>query len=84
MVRRTIILGSRKTSISLEESFWTSLKQIAREKNCSANTLVNKIAREKQVTNLSAEVRCFVIEFYLAKLALETKASGRSGLAGGR
>ena len=30
--KRSVIIGSHKTSISLEDSFWSSLRQIARER----------------------------------------------------
>jgi predicted DNA-binding ribbon-helix-helix protein len=53
--KRTVIIAGHKTSVSLEEVFWTGLKEIAR--NMPVNELVAEIAKQVakgQHVNLSA------------------------------
>jgi len=41
--KRSIVIGGHKTSISLEGSFWTCLKQIARERTTTASELIGMV-----------------------------------------
>jgi predicted DNA-binding ribbon-helix-helix protein len=62
--RRSIIIAGRKTSITLEDAFWTALKEIARGRNMPPSQLVAAIDSERQHLNLSSAVRVFVLDFY--------------------
>jgi predicted DNA-binding ribbon-helix-helix protein len=53
IVKRSIILDSHKTSISLENAFWTALKEIAVAKKITIGALVMSIDAERQHANLS-------------------------------
>jgi predicted DNA-binding ribbon-helix-helix protein len=64
VLKRTIILNGRKTSISLEEAFWTSLKEIAATKNLRASILVEAISGKSETSNLSSAIRLYVLDFY--------------------
>ena len=62
IVKRSVVIGGHKTSISLEEPFWTALKQIARAQQVTLSALVSHIdgTRDEQ-SNLSSEIRVFVL-----------------------
>ncbi len=59
--KRSVIIAGHATSVSLEEAFWSALKDIAGRRGLSVNALVTEIddAREG---NLSSAIRVFVLE----------------------
>jgi len=59
VVKRSVGIGGHKTSVSLEEPFWTELKQIAHTQHVTLSVLVTHIEREQN--NLSSEIRVFVL-----------------------
>jgi predicted DNA-binding ribbon-helix-helix protein len=63
VVKRSIVIDGYKTSVSLEEAFWNSLKEIARARNESAAQLIAHIDANRQFANLSSAIRLFVLEF---------------------
>jgi predicted DNA-binding ribbon-helix-helix protein len=59
--KRSIVIGGHKTSISLEDPFWTALKEIARQRGATLSELVKGIDTHREHDNLSAAVRLFVL-----------------------
>ena len=64
IVKRSIVIDSRKTSISLEQEFWDGVKQIAAEKKLKLTALIAEIDRARTTGNLSSAVRVFVYKSY--------------------
>ena len=64
VVKRSIIIGKHKTSVSLEEAFWQGLKDIAASRRVPLRNLVNSIDTERQHGNLSSAIRLFVLDYY--------------------
>ena len=62
--RRSVLIAGRNTSVSLENAFWQSLKEIASERDMSPSELVADIKSERRHVNLSSAVRLFVLDFY--------------------
>ena len=79
VAKRSIVIAGHKTSVSLEDEFWDSLKEIAHERGMTLGTLVAAIDADRQHTNLSSAIRLFVLGVYRDQLA---EASGRTYLAG--
>ena len=71
VVKRSIVIAGHKTSVSLEDAFWTGLKQIAGERKASLSDLVATIDTERQLGNLSSAIRLFVLDFYRNQIAEE-------------
>jgi predicted DNA-binding ribbon-helix-helix protein len=69
VLKRSVNLGDRKTSISLEEGFWTALKEIAHERRETLQHLITSIDAKRKAANLSSVLRVFVLEFYKAQIA---------------
>jgi predicted DNA-binding ribbon-helix-helix protein len=67
ILNRTITLKGHKTGVSLEEAFWTALKEIAAAKNIRASKLVETIDNTRENINLSSAVRLYVLNFYKHK-----------------
>jgi len=62
MVKRSIIIAGHKTSVSLEDAFWTGLKDIAHDQAVTLSSMVTKIATGRQQGNLSSAIRLFVLD----------------------
>jgi len=61
IVKRSVIIGRHKTSISLEEPFWAALKQIAHAQHVTTSELVTQIDETREQSNLSSAIRLFVL-----------------------
>jgi predicted DNA-binding ribbon-helix-helix protein len=60
--KHSIMLDGRKTSISLEEAFWTDLKEIAHLQGATVSSLITAINTTRTQSNLSSAIRVFVLE----------------------
>ena len=58
--KRSVRVAGHPTSVSLEEAFWTALKDIAVKRGVSLNQLITEIDRERG-GNLSSAIRVFVL-----------------------
>ena len=66
VVKRSIVIAGHKTSVSLEDAFWTGLKDIATSRNITLSELVALIDSERRQGNLSSAIRLFVLDHYRA------------------
>ena len=61
VIKRSIVLNGHKTSVSLENEFWDSLREIA----CAQKTKLTKLAQQvdqgRQGNNLSSAIRVYVL-----------------------
>ena len=62
--KRSIVIAGHKTSVSLEDQFWDSLKEIARERDMTVGALVAAIDGNREQANLSSAIRLFVLGVY--------------------
>jgi predicted DNA-binding ribbon-helix-helix protein len=62
--KRSIVIAGHKTSISLEDQFWKSLKEIAHDRSVTVAELVAGIDGNRQHSNLSSAIRLFVLGVY--------------------
>jgi predicted DNA-binding ribbon-helix-helix protein len=69
VVKRSIVIAGHKTSVSLEEPFWSGLKEIAARRDVTLSEVVATIDRERELANLSSAIRLFVLGFYRNRLA---------------
>src|SRR6186997_3520712 len=64
VVKRSIVIDGHKTSVSLEDPFWTDLKKIAHTQQVTLSELVTKIDGRREQSNLSSAIRLFVLHHY--------------------
>ena len=64
VVKRSIVVAGHKTSVSLEDSFWIGLKEIARDSHLTLSKLVNKVDTERVNANLSSALRVYVFQHF--------------------
>jgi predicted DNA-binding ribbon-helix-helix protein len=62
IIKRSVVFGGHKTSVSLEDAFWSDLKKIAHAQAATLSELVAKIDETRQRGNLSSAIRLFVLE----------------------
>jgi len=66
IIKRSISVNGKRTSVSLENEFWQSLHEIAKEEGRSTTELVEQINRERRNPNLSSAIRVFVLNRFRA------------------
>jgi predicted DNA-binding ribbon-helix-helix protein len=74
VVKRSVVIAAHKTSISLEDAFWQTLKEIAIARGTTLSSLVTSIDVDRRQGNLSSCLRLFVLDFYRNRLAEEMSA----------
>jgi predicted DNA-binding ribbon-helix-helix protein len=63
--KRSIHLRGQKTSVSLEDEFWSAFQEIAALRNERVPDLINAIERQRpQGLNLSSAIRLFVLRYF--------------------
>ena len=62
IIKRSVVIGGHKTSVSLEDAFWSDLKKIAHAQAATLSELVAKIDETREQGNLSSAVRLFVLD----------------------
>ena len=71
VLKRSIVIARHKTSVSLEDEFWKSLKEIAGERGMTLAQLVAAIDGNRQHANLSSAIRLFVLGVYRDQASLK-------------
>jgi predicted DNA-binding ribbon-helix-helix protein len=64
VIKRSIVVNGHKTSVSLEDAFWTSLKDIARSRQARLTEHVAAIDAAREAGNLSSAIRLSVLDHY--------------------
>lgn len=62
LAKRSLVISGHRTSLSLEDAFWTALKEIAARRELSLARLVGEIDESRGNANLSSALRVFVLE----------------------
>lgn len=62
VVKRSLTIAGHRTSVSLEEIFWSELRSIAEKRCQSVAALVAQIDAARGVANLSSALRVFVLQ----------------------
>jgi len=74
VIKRSIVIDGRKTSVSLEEAFWKSLREIAHERNEPLSHLVTGIDATRKNANLLSAIRVFILGIYKGRSAQRSEA----------
>ena len=75
VIKRSIVVGGHKTSVSLEDDFWAALREIALRDRATLSGLVGSIDSQRQQGNLSSAVRLFVLNDYRQRIEVEASAN---------
>ena len=80
VVKRTVTFGGRKTTVSLEDAFWSRLREIALRRNMTPSKLIEDINANRTQSNLSSAIRLFVLGHYQDQIAPQHEPK-RNGVA---
>jgi predicted DNA-binding ribbon-helix-helix protein len=69
VAKRSVVMAGHKTSVSLEDTFWKTLKEIADRRHLTLSALVAAIDSERQRGNLSSAIRLFVLDYYRDRIS---------------
>jgi predicted DNA-binding ribbon-helix-helix protein len=70
VIKHSVVVAGHKTSVSLEDQFWQSLKRIANERGMTLSKLIQSIDSQRQHANLSSAIRLFVLDNYLSRVTV--------------
>ena len=68
--KRSVLAGAHQTSISLEDQFWSFLKDLAKTTGHSTNELVALVDGARPQSTLSSALRVFCLEVAMGKRAV--------------
>ena len=75
-VKRSLTLRGHRTSVSLEDAFWTAFREIAEAQGRALNDLAAEIdAARGTECGLASAIRVYVLGWYREKLSDEKAAS---------
>ncbi len=84
VIKRSIVIDGHKTSISMEDAFWTSFKEIAKEDAATLSHLAASIDETRVPgANLSSAIRVYILDRMQAKARSLHGADDVPGLASG-
>ena len=67
VTKRSVVIDGHKTSVSLEDTFWLALKEIAAQKRMALGEMLDTISDGRDNANMSSAVRQYVMQhFYSA------------------
>ncbi|GAA6210884.1 MAG: ribbon-helix-helix domain-containing protein [Rhodomicrobiaceae bacterium] len=67
--KRSLTLKGHRTSISLEDAFWSALNDIANKQTKSISELVEIIDENRGEAGLSSTIRIYILQYYRSQLA---------------
>jgi predicted DNA-binding ribbon-helix-helix protein len=62
ITKRSVVIGGHKTSVSLEDPFWSAVHEIAEAQDMTVSSLLREIDLGRHNTNLSSAIRVYVLE----------------------
>jgi predicted DNA-binding ribbon-helix-helix protein len=80
VIKRSVVVAGHKTSISLEDPFWKSLKEIAGGQHMTLSALLIAIDSERHEGNLSSAIRLFVLKYYREQVEIRERLDAAQGL----
>jgi predicted DNA-binding ribbon-helix-helix protein len=83
--KRSVIVAKKRTSVSLEDSFWIGLQAIVRMEHTTLERYIENIERKRETPNLSSKLRIAVLEYYqqLADRSLSCRTGLKAVIANG-
>ena len=66
-IKRSVSIEGHRIDISIEDLFWISLEEIARDQATTTSKLVASIEAERGDASLSSAIRVYVIDHFLTQ-----------------
>ena len=69
VAKRSVVIDGHKTSVSVEDIFWTSLKEVAHDQAMTLSKLIAAIDAQRVAgANLSSAIRVYILERFRTQL----------------
>ena len=65
IIKRSVLVDGHRTSVTLEDPFWNSLKDIASSQGLTLSETMGAINSGRERGSLSSAIRLFVLEHYV-------------------
>lgn len=65
--KRSINVNGHRTGVSIEDEFWSALKEIAARKETALFELCSQIDKDRADDNLSSAVQLFILAYYIKR-----------------
>jgi predicted DNA-binding ribbon-helix-helix protein len=76
VIKRSVVIDGHKTSVSLEEPFWASIKEIANQRSMTVYDLITQLHQARgENSNLSSFIRLFILSHFQALSTMKTEQS---------
>ncbi|MCR9176553.1 MAG: ribbon-helix-helix domain-containing protein [Alphaproteobacteria bacterium] len=62
--RKNVMLGNRRTSVSLEDQVWDGLTEVCRREEISVDELCTKVERLRVGSSMSSALRVFLMTYF--------------------
>jgi predicted DNA-binding ribbon-helix-helix protein len=72
LTKHSVMIAGHRTSVSLEDPFWTALREVAEARGQSVQALIGAIDAGRGDQNLSSAIRVFVLEAVRRPLIQQT------------
>jgi predicted DNA-binding ribbon-helix-helix protein len=63
IAKHSVVVRGHKTSISLEDAFWSAIREIAHAQGTTVSKLIADIDKTREHNNLSSAIRLFVLNY---------------------
>ena len=64
-IKKSLILSGHKTSVALENDFWTALEMIAKNKGISMDSIIQTIDKKERNGSLASALRVFILNSFI-------------------
>ena len=64
-IKKSLILSGHKTSVALENDFWTALEMIAKDKSISMDSIIQTIDKKERNGSLASALRVFILNSFI-------------------
>jgi predicted DNA-binding ribbon-helix-helix protein len=80
VIKRSVVVGGHKTSVSLEDAFWSGLKEIAGTHRMTLSNLIGTISTQRDDANLSSAIRLYVLAHFRAPMTAASPGRAASDM----
>jgi predicted DNA-binding ribbon-helix-helix protein len=83
VVKRSLVVAGHATSVSLEEPFWSALRELAAGEGLSVAALVARVDQQRSGANLSSALRVHVLRALQQRASLSSPGPAGATMAAG-
>jgi predicted DNA-binding ribbon-helix-helix protein len=78
IAKRSLRINGSNTTVTLEDTFWNALREIAAARHMHVSELISTIKIERQPgSNLSSTIRLFILDYYQRSVRWRPTRSAR-------